>query len=368
MKNRNEKVMAAAAVFAIVSTIIMIVLSLGVQRFMIEAREQAVALASEKSRNSSGSGNVDGSVNGSADGSGSETGSGSVEVSVPERGIVLGMETEPSDYICLPLPEGVSAAGVTAENHYMDGQLWIRMPNSDFLFYSEKSVSGDVSKLRQAMAFEDDDGGVVVRLALDNIYEYELISEDQNLYVKLMTPKEKYDLVVVVDPASDQGAEVNLAVADALYKLMENSGIRVYQTRMTEKECLPENAAAVANAVKADMFIRISVGTDENSGVYGTVSKYSGDYFIPGFSSVDLADVLERSVVTQLRSETLGIVEAGEEDVALKSARVPAAEVVLGYMTNVQENKLLMREDYRNKAAQGIYDAITAAYDMMSGL
>ncbi len=54
---------------------------------------------------------------------------------------------------------------------------------------------------------------------------------------------------------------------------------------------------------------------------------------------------------------------AEETDDLLKKAEVPAAAVLIGYTSNRQENALLQRADYRDRIAEGLYDAILAAYE-----
>ncbi len=348
MKDRNEKIMFKACLFTVSLSAVMLLFSVILRGYEREARAQAIVEASERSAALS------------SEAAGNDGAKTSPDVG---GGLLLTLKQTDSMYVCVPLPENVTSSGITAENHYMDGQLWLRMPNTDFLFYSGKSITGDISKVRQAAAFQDSNG-TIVRLALDNIYEYDLISENQNLYIQLVAPREKYDRVIVVDPAAGDGGDATLAVAEKLSGLVGNSKIRIYQTRMTGESCPQEKVAALANAVRADMLIRISVENAEDSGEYGTFARYSEDYYIPGFSGADLADTLLRNVATQLRTETRGLEQARKEDIAIRKARVPAAEIVLGYISNAQERKLLSRDDYREKAARGIYEAVNAAYEI----
>lgn len=119
----------------------------------------------------------------------------------------------------------------------------------------------------------------------------------------------------------------------------------------------------MANDTKADMYIEIRVNAGDDSSVYGTETVYNGDYFIPGFGSVELADYLEREVVTSIKGKALGLVEATEENYTIRNATIPAASVRVGYVTNKQEATLLVREEYIDKIATGIYNAILQVYE-----
>ena len=118
----------------------------------------------------------------------------------------------------------------------------------------------------------------------------------------------------------------------------------------------------LAAATKADMLIRIEVSGDENSKLYGTSAVYNSQYFIPGFGNVELADLLEREVVTSISGKACGLIESSEEDRVVNSATVPAAAIRVGYLTNSQEAILLQREDYIRRIAEGIYNAVMKAY------
>ena len=110
------------------------------------------------------------------------------------------------------------------------------------------------------------------------------------------------------------------------------------------------------------MLIRIEVSGDQNTKLYGTETVYNSRFFIPGFGSVELADLLEREVVTAVSGKAGGLLEAGEADAVISNATVPAAAVKVGYLTNGQEFILLQREDYIQRIAEGIYQTILKAY------
>lgn len=278
-----------------------------------------------------------------------------------------------TSYLRVPLPSGIRAEDIVIENHYMDKELWISIPKVNEEFYQEHPISGNRVAVEQGI-FDTTRDGVRLNFSLNDIYECHTILENENLYINFVMPKELYDRIVVIDPAcggNDSGytagevleKDINLQVARKLKEKLDGSDIKAYYTRMDDVNPAQEDRIALGNDTRADMYIRIQVGADEDTAVYGTEALYNGDYFIPGFGSIELADHLEREVVTSIKGKALGLVEAEAGEYTLRHATIPAAAISVGYITNPQEVILLGREEYADKIATGIYNAILKIYE-----
>lgn len=278
-----------------------------------------------------------------------------------------------TDYLKIPLPKGCKADDIIIENHYMDKELWILVPEAEDDFYLENAIAGNQKMVKQG-TFESVREGCRLKFLLTGIYECRTILENENLYISFQTPREIYDKIIVIDPAcggTDMGyiadgiseKEVTLEIARKLKEKLDDSDIKVYYTRMDDENPSEENRVSLANDAQADMYIRIQVNWDEDASVYGTETIYNGDYFIPGFGSVELAHWLEREVVTSIKGKALGLVEAGEDAYTVREATVPVAAINVGYISNKQEAILLQREEYTDKVATGIYNAILGIYE-----
>ena len=282
-----------------------------------------------------------------------------------------------TSYFCIPMPETVKAEEVILENHYMNKELWVSIqsakPQECEEFYSLNSVYGDCESVVEGH-FEALQERACLRFALTGVYEYRSIFEDHTLYVEFVPPKEIDERVMVVDPAYG-GAETGIAVdeilskditlniAQALKALFDESDVKVYYTRMDDSNPAAADRVELAAVTKADMLIRIEVSGDENSKLYGTAAVYNSKFFIPGFGNVELADLLEREVVTSISGKAGGLIEASQTDEVISGATVPAAAIRVGYLTNSQEAILLQREDYIKRIAEGIYNAVEKAYE-----
>lgn len=291
--------------------------------------------------------------------------------------VMIDRNGQNTSYFCIPLPENVRAEEVTVENHYMDRELWVSIEPKDMAgmneFYEVNSVYGNSESVLEGH-FDMEGERVCLRFKLTDVYEYHSIFEDNTLYVDFMAPKEAYDKIIVIDPAyglDDAGVsietvsakDITLDIAKALKTKLDETDIKVYYTRMDDSNPNAENRVRLASATKADMLIRIEVGGAESSKEYGTEAVYNSRFFIPGFGSIELADLLEREVVTAISGKANGLLEAAEDDTVICDATVPAAAIKVGYLTNGQEAILLQREDYIQRIAEGIYQAIVKAYE-----
>lgn len=278
-----------------------------------------------------------------------------------------------SSYLRIPLPEECKAEDIVIENHYMDQELCILIKNADEAFYEESVLSGNLNMIEQG-DYETIEEGIKLNFKLTGIFEYRSILENNNLYIGFLSPREVYDRIVVIDPACGglntgydveglQEKSISLQIAGKLKEKLDKTDIKVYYTRVDDVNPEEEQRVRLANETRADMYIRIQVNADEDSSVYGISTVYNSGYFIPGFGSMELADALEREVAAYVRGKELGLVEAQARDYALRHITVPAAAIQVGCITNDQEASLLGREEYCDRLATGIYNAIMSIYD-----
>ena len=312
----------------------------------------------------------------SVNASGDETSANVASESKEENASKLKMQEsgESTNYLCVPLPEGFKAEQVQIENHYMEKQLRVFLKDAPDEFFDSKAVSGNLEQVT-AGAVEYTRDGVWLTFDLKDVYECRSILENDFLYVEFVHPREIYAKIVVIDVGhggDDAGwtietvkeKEITLDIAQKLKENLDTTDIKVYYTRMDDRNPSEEDRVYLANAVKADMFISIHANYDEqDTGIYGTEALYNPAFFIPGFGSVELADLLEREVVTNISGKGLGIFTVDEDCYILQKASVPATVLQVGYLSNTQEAILLQKDDYRQRIADGIYNAILKAYE-----
>ena len=111
------------------------------------------------------------------------------------------------------------------------------------------------------------------------------------------------------------------------------------------------------------MYIRIETACAEAFEEYGIRTLYNGTYFIPGFGNIELADTLEREVTVSVSGKAQGLLEDPDPNSVLYRLTIPAATIQVGYLSNAQEARLLSREDYIRRVADGIYQGIMKVYE-----
>lgn len=296
-----------------------------------------------------------------------------------ENRLTMQEDKTATNYLCVPLSSELKAEQVRIENHYMDCEIWIYITAAPDNFYEGNALTGNLEKVVGG-SFEEREKETILKLVLDGIYECKTILERGYLFLEFMLPGEIFDKIVVIDAGhggSDTGFQYNdteekeltLDIVKRLMTQMDNTDVKVYYTRTEDKAISDERRAWLANEVKADMLISIHADMNEDDLMeYGTTTLYNETFFIPGFGSIELADMLEREVVTAISGKAIGLHAAGEKESVVSQAEVPAAMIKLGFLTNRQEAILLEREDYRDKIVTGIYNAIMKAYEVQAGI
>ena len=279
------------------------------------------------------------------------------------------------EYLCIPIPEGLQAEQVKIENHYMDRQLWVILEDTKEDFFDDKAVSGDLSRVVSATV-EKTKGKVSLIFELTGVYECKSTMEKDQVYIEFVEPREMYDRILVVDAGhggTDTGIagegqsekELTLDIVQKLKVLLGDTDIKVYYTRMDDAtDPTEEERIELANTVKADLFVSLHAQKDaKDPETYGIEAYYDSFFFLPGFGNVEWADLLERQVVTRISGKGLGLFPAEGEASFLKEATMPAVLMTVGYMSNPEENGLLQTEEYRQRIAEGIFEAVMTAFE-----
>jgi len=178
--------------------------------------------------------------------------------------------------------------------------------------------------------------------------------------------------VVVIDPGHggyEPGAihggikekDLNLDIALRLEKLLKNEGITVYMTRKDDSYVGLYSRSGLANSVNADMLVSIHNNADGYN-TSGTMTLYYPGTAMKrnGITSQDLASIIQKEVSSYLQTKNIGIIQRTNLAV-LRTSKVPAVIVEVGYMTNKNELKKLNTEEYRQKAAEAIRNGILKA-------
>ncbi len=180
-------------------------------------------------------------------------------------------------------------------------------------------------------------------------------------------PTLSYRYLVVVDPGhggKDPGAigfegleekEITMSIAQMVYlKSLGDPQLRIVLSRRDDEYIHPTDRALKANRLGADLFVSIHANSFSNesvSGVETLVHETQG----PATASYRLAEVLQEKVAA-----ATGALDRGVKPMPLfiKRAKMPAALVEVGFITNRMEAKYLQNLSYQSKIADAILAAI----------
>ena len=279
-----------------------------------------------------------------------------------------------SEYLCIPLGDETKENQISVENNLMKQTLTINIEKLKPDYFYEHKLSGNIEKV-QGIAYDSNSRDTCLVIKYKEILEYESTFENGCLYIGFMSPREKYDKILVIDPAhgGDESGicienlvekDLTLDIALRLKKLLDETDIKVYYTRLSDENKTMEQIINLANSTKADMFLSIHGALEEtDTSIYGITSYYNETFFLPNFSSSDFAYLVEEKVTQNASAKALGLVAGDENMYLVRGAQVPVALVEVGYFSNKQERILLSREDYKDKIAKGLYEAILASYE-----
>lgn len=210
--------------------------------------------------------------------------------------------------------------------------------------------------------FSNDPDVVRVVFDLKKGVRYKLHKEDNEIKI-LFSEVSNEGKLIVIDPGhggSDPGTvagtayekDFNLDIAIRLKKLLEDKDINVLMTREDDVYVGTYARPIMANEAGADLFISIHNNSCGNPSVSGTETLCYPDPKKRAF-----ALEIQKAVVKELGLPDRGLVEKPGY-IVTREAKMPAALVEVAFMSNNNDLSLLKTEEFRQKAAQGIFNGI----------
>ena len=154
---------------------------------------------------------------------------------------------------------------------------------------------------------------------------------------------------------------LTMDIAEKLRNLLEKDGINVIMTRESGGVDLTNvMRAEIANNRDADLLVSVHLGYSRDAGARGTTTLYPAD-------TQWTAAFYEKSKTAALYMQADTVKSCGTTDLGAKArddlplfnwSRVPVAEVLVAYLSNAEEDKLLATDEFRWKAAWGIRNGI----------
>jgi len=151
--------------------------------------------------------------------------------------------------------------------------------------------------------------------------------------------------------------ETVLQIATNLKARLEAAGVNVVMTRSTNDQNLSNaERAQMANAAKADLFLRLHADSNTDEKLCGVLTLYPGDTpWTKGIAeqSKRAAGIMQPAVIKSTRAVDVGTAERGDL-AGFNWSTVPCVSVSVGFPSNPVEDRLLVSPKYQDQIAQGL--------------
>ena len=156
--------------------------------------------------------------------------------------------------------------------------------------------------------------------------------------------------------------EITLQIALKLQKKLEQRGYTVVMTRMTnDVDISNSERAGIANDSGADAFIRIHADSSEVATASGATAlcqsasnPYNGNLYP---QSRALAEDVVNSLSAATGCRNRGVTETDTMS-GINWCKVPCTIIEVGFLSNAEEEQLLVSDSYQDSIAAGIADGV----------
>ena len=186
--------------------------------------------------------------------------------------------------------------------------------------------------------------------------------------------------VVVIDAghgSPDEGAEsangvteaqTNLKIALKVQNLLEQAGCTVILTRSDENAIYDVDSKTLRQKKNSDIKNRVKIGNESSADIFVSIhlnkipqSQYYGwqTFYKQGNEQgKNLATCIQNSLNEAIQKENKRVPLKIDNIYIIKNVEIPTSIIECGFLSNLEEEKLLLQDDYQNKLAWGIYTGI----------
>ena len=156
--------------------------------------------------------------------------------------------------------------------------------------------------------------------------------------------------------------ELTLTVAKQLQKELKERGYKVIMIRESHDVNLSQaERSKIANQSDAEIFIRLSANSMDNSSIYGAMAMCMTEHNPYNSELSSDSYRLSKQIINNICANT-GTKNRGVQKVDNSSAinwcEIPVSVVKMGFLSNPDEDRWLQTEEYQGKIVAGISDAV----------
>lgn len=163
-------------------------------------------------------------------------------------------------------------------------------------------------------------------------------------------------------------AETNLKIAIKLQNLLEQSGSSVILTRSDENAIYDLDAKTLKQKKISDIHNRVKIGNESSADIFVSIhlnkipqQQYDGWQTFYNAESEDgqkLAVSIQNNLNDAIQKENNRVAKTIDNIYIIKNIEIPTTIVECGFLSNPEEEKLLLDDEYQNRLAWGIYNGI----------
>lgn len=163
-------------------------------------------------------------------------------------------------------------------------------------------------------------------------------------------------------------AETNLKIALKVQSLLEQSGATVILTRSDDEAIYDLDSKTLKQKKISDIRNRVKIGNEAQADIFVSIhlnkipqEQYWGwqcFYKEGNEQSIKLAKSLQENLNESIQKENKRVAMKLENVYIMKHVEIPISIVECGFLSNKEEEKLLLEDSYQDKLAWGIYNGI----------
>ena len=163
-------------------------------------------------------------------------------------------------------------------------------------------------------------------------------------------------------------AETNLKIALKLQNLLEQSGSSVILTRSDENAIYDLDAKTLKQKKISDIHNRVKIGNESSADIFVSIhlnkipqQQYDGWQTFYNAQNQDgqkLAVAIQNNLNKAIQKENNRVAKSIDNIYIVKHVEIPATIVECGFLSNPDEEKKLLEDEYQNRLAWGIYNGI----------
>lgn len=210
--------------------------------------------------------------------------------------------------------------------------------------------------------------------------EYQILSRNMDEQITLSIKRDSNinpsDRIIVIDPGhggSQPGAvqnnvyekDVNLSISLKLNEVLQEKGYTTIMTRYEDSTLGLYDRANIANKVEADLFISIHANSNNNSSITGIqVLYYPHDKTnVKKEETLALARIMMDEITKGTNAPNRGLISS-PNIVVVRETNMPAVLIETGFLTNLDEARLLQTEEYQNLMVESIVKGIERYFEI----